>query len=476
MTAVTATITSTNPATGERIATFEPFTTGQIHAALAQVHGAQAQWRAFGPQERSRLLVAAAAALRSAREELAALATAEMGKPLAESLAEVEKCAWACEHYAEQAQELLAPRPVAADADLSYVAYEPLGVVLAVMPWNYPFWQVLRFAAPALAAGNGVLLKHASNVSQCALAIEDLFVQAGFPWGLVRTILVADEDVAQTTEWLLGDARIAAVTLTGSARAGAAVAAAAGRALKKSVLELGGSDPFVVLADADVEAAAVLAARARFGNCGQSCIAAKRFIVEAPVADAFEAAFARAVEAMPVGDPLDPRTQVGPLARADLLDALEAQVAGSVERGARVVIGGRRLQRPGNFYAPTLLADVTRGMPVLAEETFGPVAALVRVPDADAAVAAANDTPYGLGASIWSADAERAQRLGRRIACGMVFVNRIVASDPRLPFGGIGRSGYGRELSHEGLLEFVNTRTVAVDMAPSMPSAAALAE
>jgi succinate-semialdehyde dehydrogenase/glutarate-semialdehyde dehydrogenase len=476
MAAVATTIAVTNPATGEQIASFEPFTAEQIDAALRQVHDAQAGWRNLALPERSRLMLALAAELRRSRGSLAALVTAEMGKPIAEATAEIDKCALACEFYAEQAADMLALRTIETDADVSYVAHEPLGVVLAVMPWNYPFWQLLRFAAPALMAGNGVLLKHAANVSQCALAIEDLFVQAGFPWGLVRTILVADADVARTTERLLGDPRVAAVTLTGSTRAGAAIGAAAGRALKPSVLELGGSDPFVVLADADVEATAAMAARARFGNCGQSCIAAKRFIVEEPVADAFEAAFAAAVRAMPVGDPLDPATQIGPMARADLLEALEAQVEAAVAQGARVVTGGRRIERPGSFFEPTLLADVTPEMPVFAEETFGPVAALLRVPDAEAAVAAANDTPYGLGASIWSADTERAQRIGGRIASGMLFVNRIVASDPRLPFGGIGRSGYGRELSSEGLREFVNTRTVSVDMAPGAPSPSSLAE
>jgi len=394
-----------------------------------------------------------------------------MGKPVAEAAAEVDKCAWNCEFYAAQAERFLADEPVQTDALSSYVAYQPLGVVLAIMPWNFPYWQVLRFAAPALMAGNGALLKHSPNVPRCALATEELFARAGCPDGLFRTLLVGDASVSDATGRLLDDPRVAAVTLTGSQRAVAAVGATAGLALKKCVLELGGSDPFVVLADADLGLAAQAAAQARFLNGGQSCIAAKRFVVEEPVADEFERHFVDAVAALPVGDPLDPATRVGPLARADLLDALERQIEGSVAAGAKVLCGGARLERPGWFYAPTVLAGVTPDMPVFTEETFGPVAAVVRAPDTEAAVALANDTPYGLGASIWTRDLERAQRLGRRIESGSLFVNAVVASDPRLPFGGIKRSGYGRELAAVGIREFTNIRTFWVQPADTLPPA-----
>jgi len=394
-----------------------------------------------------------------------------MGKPIAEAEAELDKCAWNCEFYAERAEGFLADEPVQTGAAASWVAYQPLGVVLAVMPWNYPFWQVLRFAAPALMAGDGALLKHSPNVPGCALAIEDLLGRAGFPAGLFRTLLVGDASVAETTGRLLADPRVAAATLTGSERAGAAVGTAAGRALKKCVLELGGSDPFLVLADADLELAAEAAARARFLNAGQSCIAAKRFIVEEPVADEFEQRFAAAAAALPVGDPLERTTRIGPLARADLLTALERQVEGSVAKGARVLLGGRRLAGPGWFHEPTVLADVTPGMPVFREETFGPVAAVVRAADEEAAVRLANDTPYGLGASLWTRDTDRAQRLGRRIQSGSLFVNALVASDPRLPFGGVKRSGHGRELAAVGIREFTNIRTFWVQPAGAAPPA-----
>jgi succinate-semialdehyde dehydrogenase/glutarate-semialdehyde dehydrogenase len=462
---------SVNPATGEELASYPEHTAEELDQALAAADAAQRAWATTSFAERRRCLEAAARLLREGRDGYARLITREMGKPIAEAEAELDKCAWNCEFYAERAEGFLADEPVRTGAAASYVAYQPLGVVLAVMPWNYPFWQVLRFAAPALMAGDGALLKHSPNVPGCALAIEDLLGRAGFPAGLFRTLLVGDASVAETTGRLLADPRVAAATLTGSERAGAAVGTAAGRALKKCVLELGGSDPFLVLADADLELAAEAAARARFLNAGQSCIAAKRFIVEEPVADEFEQRFAAAVAALPVGDPLERATRIGPLARADLLTALERQVEGSVAKGARVLVGGRRLAGPGWFHEPTVLADVTPGMPVFREETFGPVAAVVRAADEEAAVGLANDTPYGLGASLWTRDTDRAQRLGRRIQSGSLFVNALVASDPRLPFGGVKRSGHGRELAAVGIREFTNIRTFWVQPAGAAPPA-----
>jgi succinate-semialdehyde dehydrogenase/glutarate-semialdehyde dehydrogenase len=462
MSVSTRTIETIDPATGGLLRRYEPFPPAQIEAAVGAAARAQEAWRDVSAADRAALLRAVADLLRSRGESYAALITVEMGKPLAEARAEVDKCARCCDFYAESGPALLADRHVATDAAASFVRYEPLGVVLAIMPWNFPFWQVVRFAAPALLAGNGGLLKHAPNVSGCALALERLFLDAGAPAGLFAALMIGDDTVTEATARLLEDPRIAAVTLTGSERAGASVAAAAGRALKKSVLELGGSDPFVVLADADGAAVARLGARARFLNGGQSCIAAKRFILVEEVADAFEAAFAAEVAALRVGNPTDPDVDVGPLARADLLDALERQVSASVAAGARLVIGGERLEGPGAFFAPTVLADVDPSMAVFREETFGPVAAVVRAADDDEAVALANDTPYGLGASVWTGDVAHGQAVGARIRSGALFINAIVASDPRLPFGGTRRSGYGRELAGEGLHEFTNVRTIWV--------------
>jgi succinate-semialdehyde dehydrogenase/glutarate-semialdehyde dehydrogenase len=456
-----------DPASGEDLAGYDAHSPEQIDEALAQAHAAYRDWRRTAPEERRTLLLAAAELLRAEREEHAQLITAEMGKPLTEALAEIDKSVLGCEFYAAEAERLLADEPVQTGARASFVAYEPIGVVLAVMPWNYPFWQVLRFAAPALMAGNAAVLKHSPNVSGCALAIEDVLRRAGFPDGLFRALLVGEADVASVTERLIDDPRVAAVTLTGSERAGAAVGAAAGRAIKKTVLELGGSDPFIVLADADVSLAAEQAARGRFQNGGQACIAAKRFLVDASVADEFERRFVDAVEALEIGDPRDPATRIGPMARADLLDAVERQVGESVAAGARVLTGGRRLERPGYYFAPTVLADVTTEMPVFREETFGPVAAIMRFADEAEAIALANDTRYGLGASIWTRDLERARRLGREIESGALFVNAIVASDPRLPFGGTKRSGVGRELGAAGPREFTNVRTYWIADSPA---------
>jgi succinate-semialdehyde dehydrogenase/glutarate-semialdehyde dehydrogenase len=449
-------VQSINPATEDVLQTFEEFSDQQVDAAVQQAHDAQKLWQATSFGERSACIQSMARTLRAQKERLAALATSEMGKPIVEAEAEIEKCAWNCDYYAEHAAQFLADEPVETNATDSYVAFEPLGVVLAIMPWNFPFWQVIRFAAPALMAGNGAVLKHASNVPRCALAIEDVFVSAGLPRGLFRSVLVSGSRV----DGLIADARIQAVTLTGSSEVGERVASAAGRQLKKQVLELGGSDPFIVLADADLDAATATAVRARNQNNGQSCISAKRFIVEEAIADQFTEKFAAAVQALRVGDPMQRETNVGPLARADLRDTLSEQVERSVSGGAHTVVGGRRLDGKGYFYAPTVLDGVESNMAAFREETFGPVAAVIRAKDAQDAVRLANDTEYGLGSALWTRDIPRARELARQIEAGSVFINGMVASDPRLPFGGIKRSGYGRELGTYGIKEFVNIQTV----------------
>jgi acyl-CoA reductase-like NAD-dependent aldehyde dehydrogenase len=458
MAVATKTIKSINPATGEELASFDEFTPDQVEEALSRADAAFREWRERSFAERATPMRKAAEVLRRRKSELARLITLEMGKPIGEAEAEIEKCAWNCEFYAEQAEHFLADERVETNAQDSYVAYEPLGVVLAVMPWNFPFWQVIRFAAPAVMAGNAAVLKHASNVPQCALAVEQVFREAGFPDGLFRTVLVGGAAV----ERIIEDPRVKAVTLTGSSEVGEKVASAAGRNLKKQVLELGGSDPFIVLKDADLRAAAEMAAKARFQNTGQSCIAAKRFIVEQSVADEFEQLFKEAAGKLKVGDPLDPETRIGPLARADLLDALEEQVEESVRRGARVVLGGKRLDGRGYFFEPTVLTGVDREMPAFRQETFGPVAAVIRAQDEREALELANDSEYGLGASLWTRDLERGRRLARKVESGSVFINGMVASDPRLPFGGVKRSGYGRELSSFGIREFTNIQTIWV--------------
>ena len=449
-------ISAVNPTTDEVIASFDAFGRDEVEMALAEAHDAFVEWSERPIADRAIPMRALAGLLRERADRYARLATLEMGKPIVEARAEIEKCAFGAEHFAQNAARYLADEEVRANARRSIVAFQPLGVVLAVMPWNFPFWQVLRFAAPALMAGNAAVLKHASNVPQCALAIEEAFRDAGFPPGLMRTVLVSGSAI----EPIIGDDRIRAVTLTGSSDTGSRIAELAGRALKKTVLELGGSDPFIVLGDADLQLAATTAVRARNQNNGQSCIAAKRFIVVDSVADEFERRFAKGVEDLVVGDPMDPKTQVGPLARRDLLETLERQVDESVRAGARVLTGGERVNGKGYFFTPTVLANVTRDMAAFREETFGPVAAVIRVRDADEAVSVANDSAYGLGASIWTKDAAMGERLARRIESGSVFVNGIVASDPRLPFGGIKRSGYGRELSAFGAREFTNIQTI----------------
>jgi succinate-semialdehyde dehydrogenase/glutarate-semialdehyde dehydrogenase len=447
---------SINPATEEVMATFEEHTEREVNDALERSVQAFRSWRTQPYARRAELMKQAARELRRDAERLGSLITLEMGKPLAQSRAEVEKCAWCCDYFADNAQAFLADMPKESTATESYVAFDPLGPVLAIMPWNFPFWQVFRFAAPGLMAGNVGILKHASNVPQCALAIEEVFRNAGFPEGTFQTLLVPGSKATA----LIDDPRIAAVTLTGSEEAGARVAEASGRNLKPAVLELGGSDPFIVLADADVETAARVAIDARFQNAGQSCIAAKRFIVVDSVAEEFQERFRNGIEELPVGDPSDAGTRVGPLAKQDLVDTLDEQVRRSVDAGASIVTGGQRLDRPGYFYAPTLIAGVKPGMQVFTEETFGPAAALIRARDAEEAVALANDSRFGLGASLWSRDIDRAKSLAREIETGSVFINGMVASDPRLPFGGVKSSGYGRELSEFGIREFVNIKTV----------------
>ena len=449
-------IQSINPATGEVLETFPTSSPQDIERSVAAAHAAFLEWRDVGFATRAESMRKAAALLRGRKDEYARTMALEMGKPVTQGEAEVDKCAWTCEFYAEHAETMLAPQPRATDASKSYVRFDPLGPVLAIMPWNFPFWQVFRFAAPALMAGNAAILKHASNVPRCALQIEEVFRTVGVPRGLFATVLVGSKAVGP----LIADPRVVAVTLTGSDHAGTQVATQAGRELKKTVLELGGSDPFIVLADADVATAARTAADARLGNSGQSCIAAKRFIVVESVADRFVAAFADELRARRMGDPLDRVTQVGPQARVDLRDALHRQVEESIRRGARRVLGGEIPPGPGAFYPPTLLTAVDRGMPAFDEETFGPVAAVIRAKDDADAVRQANDSVFGLGASLWTQDRAKAERLAARIEAGAIFVNGLVKSDPRLPFGGIKRSGYGRELSEYGIREFVNIKSV----------------
>lgn len=447
---------SINPATGNTLATFDLFTEAQTERCLAAATAAQRAWRTRPVAERLTLLTSLARVLRARKTEYATLITQEMGKPLAEAEGEIEKCAVTCIYYAEHASRFLEDEVVASNASDSRVVYDPMGVLLAVMPWNYPFWQVLRAAIPALSAGNTVVLKHASNVPQCALALAQLFTEAGAPDGLFGVLLIDSSAVRAVIE----DPRIAAVTFTGSTPVGRAIAAQAGRSLKKQVLELGGSDPFIVLADADIPAAARAAAKARFHNTGQSCISAKRFIVEASVADAFVDAMCACATQLVVGDPMDMATEVGTMARGNLRDELHAQVEASVAQGAVLRMGGHALDRPGHYYAPTVLDHVGADMVAAREETFGPVAAVIRVKDAAEAIRVANNTEFGLGAALWTGDLVRARVLSREIEAGAVFVNGIVASDARLPFGGSKQSGYGRELGVYGLREFTNIKTV----------------
>ncbi|MUW14904.1 aldehyde dehydrogenase family protein [Halorubrum sp. CBA1125] len=449
-----------NPATGETVETYETDEAADVEDALDHAEAAFDSWRERPQREREELLVSAAEILRERQSEYAELITREMGKPITQAESEIEKCAWVCEHYAEYASAYLEdeyhPSPAGTEVKTSY---EPLGPVLAVMPWNFPFWQVFRFAAPNLVAGNVGLLKHASNVPGCALAIEEVFRDAGFPDDAFQTLLVSSDLV----EGVIDDERVKATTLTGSGPAGSAVAAASGERIKKSVLELGGSDPFVVLDDADLEMTIEEGVWARNQNSGQSCIAAKRFVVHDDVYDEFVSGLVEGAASLTVGDPTDPDTDVGPQASADLMAELHEQVERSVEAGATVETGGEPLDRDGAFYPPTVLTDVPDDSPAARDELFGPVAAVFRVDEEEEAIARANDTRFGLGGSVWTTDRERGERLAHEIEAGCVYVNRVVASDPRVPFGGVGISGFGRELSEAGIKEFVNRKTVWVE-------------
>jgi succinate-semialdehyde dehydrogenase/glutarate-semialdehyde dehydrogenase len=447
-----------NPANGELIRDYPEHDASQVKRLLKRAGQAFCSWREASFADRAATMKRAAKVLRDGINEYASVMTDEMGKPIAASEAEVEKCAWVCDFYAEHAERFLSPEPVETDASRSFIRYDPLGPVLAVMPWNFPLWQVFRFAAPALMAGNVGLLKHASNVPGCALAIEEVFRKAGAPEGAFITLLIAPA----ATEAVIADPIVRAVTLTGSEPAGMAVASQAGKALKKTVLELGGSDPFVVLSDADPIEAAKAAAVARTINTGQSCIAAKRFIVDESVAEPFEAAFIEAMSKLKIGDPTDRGNDLGPMAREDLVGELHDQVKRSVKAGAKLALGGEPLSGKGYYFPATVLTHVEPGMAAFDEETFGPVAAVVRAKNTEHAIELANRSDFGLGASLWTADAKKGEALAARIEAGAVFVNGIVKSDPRLPFGGVKRSGYGRELAAVGIREFVNIKSVWV--------------
>ncbi len=454
-------IETVNPATGDHLASFDEHDSAEVDRRLGASWDAFVDWRTTGFGERADLLRRLAAGLEERREDLARLMVAEMGKPITGARAEVDKCAWVCRYEADHGEQHLAPDvvDVGDDARKALVRFDPLGPLLAIMPWNFPFWQLFRAAAPTLMAGNTVVLKHASNVPGCAMAIEELFRTVGAPEGLFQALLVDGRTAAGT----IADDRIRAVTLTGSVPAGRAVAAAAGEALKPVVLELGGSDAFVVLADADLDRAAEVGATSRMINNGQSCIAAKRFIVVDDVADEFTQRLVDRIGVMTVGDPMDDATEVGPLARSDLRDDLHDQVRRTVDAGATVAIGGEVLDRPGWFYAPTVLVDVAPDAPAGSEETFGPAAAVIRVRDEDEAIRVANDSDFGLGASLWTQDRERGEELAARVEAGCVFVNQLVKSDPRVPFGGVKDSGHGRELGAYGIREFVNAKTVWIE-------------
>ncbi|SDC06567.1 succinate-semialdehyde dehydrogenase / glutarate-semialdehyde dehydrogenase [Mycolicibacterium neoaurum] len=460
-------VQTTNPATEQPLATYAAMTDADIDAAVDRAQRAYREWGSWTVGRRGAVISAAAQLLRQEIEELALLITQEMGKPLSESRAEITKCATGLDYYAENAAQLLADTVYETAADRSWVSYEPLGVVLAVMPWNFPMWQVFRFAGPALMAGNAAVLKHSPNTTGSALAAQRIIEAAGAPAGLLTALVVAEQDVPEVTARLIDDDRIAAVTLTGSERAGAAVGSCAGRSIKKSVLELGGSDPFIVLADADIDNAVQHAVKARFLNAGQSCISPKRFIVDHRVADDFIAGMQRGVSALTVGDPEDDTTEIGPMARRDLRDLVAGQVAETLRRGADLVVGGHAVaDGTGWYYLPTLLAGVRPGSPAHEEEIFGPVAAVLTFDTDEEAIRIANGTRFGLAASVWSADVEKAAHLGRRVISGACFINAPVASDVRIPFGGAKRSGYGRELADAGIREFVNARTWCANAQP----------
>ncbi len=449
---------SINPATNELIREYTAYTSEEVHKILQSVNNDWIKWKKSTFDERAKLIDKAAGILLKERDQCAALITAEMGKLIRESTGEVEKCSLVCRYFAENGAAFLSDETVDTHYRKSFVIFQPLGVLLAVMPWNFPFWQVWRFIAPNLMAGNAVVLKHASSVSGCALKIEEIIRKAGFPSNLFRTLLIPSDQV----EAVIRNPIIKGVTLTGSEAAGKRVAAVAGKEVKKCVLELGGSDPFIVFEDADLEKCVQTAVKARCMNVGQVCISAKRFIVIDAVAEPFLNIMTSLMQSMVVGDPLEETTQIGPMARPDLLDEIHSQVIRSIGQGARRVIGGHRLDRTGNYYAPTILTNVTKGMAVYNEETFGPVAAVITVKNEEEALAVANDTNFGLGASVWTKDLNRGERIARMIDSGMVFVNTMTSSHPELPFGGIKGSGFGRELSHYGIKEFVNIKTICL--------------
>ncbi|MFN1835917.1 NAD-dependent succinate-semialdehyde dehydrogenase [Balneola sp. MJW-20] len=452
-------IKTINPATGRDIQAFELMTNRQVSEIIEQAVSAQVSWRARTYEQRGKYLKKVADLLRQKKKELAELMAEEMGKPLAQGESEAEKCAWVCEYYADHAEEFLEDEPVSTDASRSYVHFEPLGVILSIMPWNYPLWQVLRFSAPALMAGNGVILKHSENTTGCSLMIEKIMHQAGIPAELFRSIIVEVDQVKEVIE----NKGIAAVTLTGSTRAGKAVASQAGAALKKTVLELGGSDPYIILEDANLDKAAEKCVTSRLLNSGQSCIAAKRFVVVDQVYDSFVSKVKKLLSDKKIGDPFDQHTDVGPMARTDLRDELHKQVQKSTEQGAECVLGGKIPEQEGAWYPVTLLTNVKKGMPAYQEELFGPVAAVIRVNDEEEAIRVANDSVYGLGGAVFSEDIEKAEAIAsEKLQAGCCFVNDFVRSDPRLPFGGLKQSGYGRELSKYGIREFVNCKTVYV--------------
>jgi succinate-semialdehyde dehydrogenase/glutarate-semialdehyde dehydrogenase len=462
-------IATINPATGQVLRTFEPLSSSKIDENLDRAASAFSEYRRLPFAERAKMMVQAAGILDREKETFGRTMTTEMGKPFRAAIEEAAKCAWACRYYAENAERFLADEVVETTASRSYIRYQPLGPILAVMPWNFPFWQVFRFAAPTLMAGNVGLLKHASNVPQCALAIEDIFRRADFPEGVFQTLLIGSEKVNR----VLDDPHVAAATLTGSEGAGIQVGIAAAKSIKKVVLELGGSDPFIVMPSADLDEAVATAVKARIVNNGQSCIAAKRFIVAEPIAEEFERNFVGRMEALKLGDPFDENMDLGPLATADGVASLDQDVRKTVAAGARLLTGGKRVERPGNFYAPTVLTDIPKDSPAYREELFGPVACIIRARDVHDAIRIANDSRFGLGASAWTNDQSERELFINELEAGMVFINRIVASDPRLPFGGVKHSGYGRELGPYGIREFTNMKTVWIQEASKQVQVAA---
>ncbi len=449
-------IQSINPANGKIIKTFREISFAQIDEIVNKTHDEFLQWKEQSFETRKKLMKNVSSVLRNKKEVYARILTEEMGKPIVQAVAEVEKCAWVCEYYAENAENILREEIVSTDASESFVRFDPLGVVLAIMPWNFPFWQVFRFAAPALMAGNVCLLKHASNVPMSALAIEEIFKEAGLPKNIFKTLMIGSSSV----EYVLRNQKVKAATLTGSEPAGKKVAETCGNLLKKTVLELGGSDPFIVLDDADINSAVKTAVTARLINNGQSCIAAKRFIVVESIYEQFEKMFVEIMQNIKVGDPMNAETELGPIAREDLLSEIEDQVNRSIEKGVKVLCGGKRIPGDGFYFEPTILANVLPNAPAYEEEIFGPVAVLIKAQDENDAIRIANDSPFGLGASLWTQNIKKAKLLATKIESGSVFINGMVKSDPRLPFGGIKNSGYGRELSHYGIKEFVNIKTV----------------